>query len=299
MSRGEIKHSTGCFFRKEKIMDGKNILSTLDALAEFVKNAELRHNSDKMVKELKEFAIVVLDSIHEFETHKAIYQNKIPEIRKTLAICETAKAQIQLNTKKMAGMKSKISHEEITTFEEKIITTTNEIMETELNGKSQLQTIEGNLDDSEVKMYAAIKTYQKQKEEIEQLSPGMVAKLNCNDIHQVDKQLNQNPMLMFESLIQEFRTVMVHYSTFSRKIQYSQLNVWIGTLRLIQKKTKDDICLSNINAERINQFFLELKDISSHYRPGTIQAFSKTFDANWEEYIQDAQDDLLKLTIKK
>jgi hypothetical protein len=126
------------------------------------------------------------------------------------------------------------------------------------------------------------------RREVDQVMPELAAEFAEEDrrIRETDTFF---PAGQVQALAREIDDGERHYGMLEHREQFAQLRIWIGKFRRLQALAESDHNpFDDDTVTQLREIFPRLVGISKQYMPGYIEAFSRTFETDWDAYVADA-----------
>jgi hypothetical protein len=151
--------------------------------------------------------------------------------------------------------------------------------------QTEVSSINRELDEARREVRALLERYRAVRSEMERLLP------DDDSFRQEDADAQRAESFFPEYQIRAFSREIddsgAHYGTLDRREQYAQMMIWIGRLRKFQQADPTDE-----ERDLLEQIFRKLVTLSKTYEPGYIEAFHRQYHADWDIYINEAQERL-------
>ena len=152
------------------------------------------------------------------------------------------------------------------------------------------------VDHARHELQSAREQYHSLRRELDHLLPDRAAEFAGDDrlFRETEVFL---PIGQIQALAREIDDGERHYSMLDPREQYAQLKIWIGRFRRLQAWAESEHhTLTDEQVGQLREIFPRLVGISKQYMPGYIEAFSRTFETDWDAYVAEAADQLRQAT---
>ena len=137
------------------------------------------------------------------------------------------------------------------------------------------------------------------RRELDQLLPHLAAEFSDDDRLARDADI-YFPAGQIQALAREIDDGERHFGMLDQREQFAQLKIWIGRFRRLQAWAESDegqaAGLTEEDHAQLREIFPRLVGISKQHMPGYIEAFSRSFETDWDVYIAEATEQLRQAT---
>ncbi len=270
--------------------------SALERLADLVRKAESRTRAQKLGTETRQAA----ERLKLAEDRMIVADQRLTEIRPTrqrdLAKAEADELLLKELIKKLAHTLSGLAVEQQKSAEEDIATAQAEITELRKVAQAELDAALLEVDQARQELQSAREQYQSLRRELDHLLPDRAGEFAGDDrlFRETEVFL---PIGQIQALAREIDDGERHYSMLDPREQYAQLKIWIGRFRRLQAWAESEHhTLTDEQVSQLREIFPRLVGISKQYMPGYIEAFSRTFETDWDAYVAEAAEQLRQAT---
>ena len=262
-------------------------------LKEFVHQAETRARAEKIGDEAR----------HASERLRAAWarvqaaQKQVIEVR---PVCLRQQEEAQAEAKDLDQLIHKICHIGPDSQPGVDVTALVEAARAEIGSKAReaqatLEAIARESRDARVELQAAVERYEAVRREVERLQPELASELGDCDLlmRESDREF---PERQIQALALEIEDGSRHFGMLRKPEQFAQLKIWIGRFRRIEALIETGVLPRPSEQEKaqFERLHPRLVAISHEFMPGYIEAFNRNFLSDWDEYIVEAQEALLK-----
>lgn len=267
--------------------------SALDRLAEIVRQAESKNRAQKLGVETKQAADRLATAEERMRKSERALQDIRPARLRDLEAAENDEALLKELKKKLAQAYSSLDSAQQREAESQITTAQIEISTKRKEAQTELDAVIKEADAARRELKAARDGYQTLRKELDALLPHLAGEFTHEDrlAREADSYF---PAGQIHALGREIDDGERHFGMLDQREQFNQLKIWIGRYRRLQAwvESGDAATLSDEEQLRLREIFPRLVGISKQYMPGYIEAFSRTFETDWDAYIAEATEQL-------
>ncbi len=258
--------------------------STLDRLAELVRQAESKAKAQRLGGDLQQAG----EALRSAEGRASEVQRRVREDRparqKELKQAAEEMKLLREMTIKLAQCKTYLDSG--AEAELLVVTAQAEIEVKRAEAQRDLDAIAREAVDSQKALQAALERYTDLRKELDRLLPQLAA-----DFSETDRLVSGIgrlfPASQIPALAAEIEDGATHFGALEAREQKAQLMIWIGRLRRLQGM---DFAEGGEETAALELIFRRLVGLSKQFMPGYIDAFQEGYLADWEQYIIDAQE---------
>jgi hypothetical protein len=164
--------------------------------------------------------------------------------------------------------------------------------------REAMEELDATLKESDAarrELKAARDAYQQLRRELDQIMPHMAGNFSSEDKLAREAEAFF-PAGQIQALAREIADGESHFGMLDQKEQFAQLKIWIGRFRRLQAWAEsgagDALGLSDEDHMQLREIFPRLVGISKQYMPGYIEAFSRSFETDWDAYVGEAEEQM-------
>lgn len=271
----------------------------LERLAEIVRQAESKTRAQKLESETRQAA----ERLSAAETRMRDADRQLHDVRpirqRELEKCVTDEVRLRELTKKLSQAFAHLEPAQQRAAEQEITVARQQISETRQVAQAELEAILKEADAARRELRAARDHYNELRNELDQLLPHLA------DAFADDDRLARAAEVFFpvgqiQALAREIDDGERHFSMLDQREQFAQLKIWIGRFRRLQSWAESDegkaAGLTEDDLSQLREIFPRLVGISKQHMPGYIEAFSRAFVADWDDYVAEAAEQLRQAT---
>jgi hypothetical protein len=264
--------------------------TALDRLAELVRQAESKTKAQRLGAETHQAA----ERLAASEERMKVADRHLHEIRpirlKDLEQADADESLLKELMKKLAQAFASLEPGQQSEAEDQIKAAKDEIQSRRNRAQSELEAATREAEAARKELKAARDAYQSLRKELDQILPHLAPEFTRED------RLAREAELFFPSgqmtaLAREIDDGERHFGMLDQREQFAQLKIWIGRYRRLQATVESgEATLSDEDMARLREIFPRLVGISKQYMPGYIEAFSRSFETDWDAYIAEASE---------
>lgn len=268
---------------------------SLERLSEMVRLAEAKTRAQKLGSETHQAA----ERFRAAEAVARAAETRLRDERSGLVrILEQAdddEQRLKEHVRKIAQMISSgvFGPDESKDFENLIAASRLEIETKRRTAQTSLEEIQKAAAEARKQLQAAMETYQQLRRELDRLQPQLAGDFTAED-RLAKAAENHFPAGQIRALAREVEDGAAHFGVLDSKEQLAQLTIWIGRFRRLQAMEHVDV--SDEDLYTLQRVFPRLVGLSKQYEPGYIEAFRQGFNADWDAYIVDAEEQMRQAT---
>ncbi len=177
--------------------------------------------------------------------------------------------------------------------EQDIVTAQNEIATRRREAQGELDAVLKEADAVRRELRQAREQYEELRQELDQLLPHLSGQFADEDRLAREAE-TYFPAGQIQTLSREVTDGEIHFGMLDQKEQLAQLRIWIGRYRRLQAWVESGMAtgLTEDDQAQLREIFPKLVGISKQYWPGYIEAFSRSFETDWDTYIVEAEEQL-------
>lgn len=267
----------------------------LERLAEIVRQAESKTRAQKLEGETRQAA----ERLSAAEARMREADRRLHEVRpvrqRELEKCAADEARLRELMKKLAQAFSHLEPLQQRAAEQEIAVARQQITETRQVAQGELESILKEADAARRELRAAREQYNELRHELDQLLPHLADAFVEDDRLARDAEV-YFPVGQIQALSREIDDGERHFSMLDQREQFAQLKIWIGRFRRLQTWAESDegkaAGLTEDDLSQLREIFPRLVGISKQHMPGYIEAFSRAFVADWDDYVAEATEQL-------
>ncbi len=265
----------------------------LDRLAGMVQQAESRTRAQKLGQETRQAAerlATAEDRMRAADRHLAETR---PVATRDLEKADADDARLKDLTRKLAQLLGTLDPGDRETATKEVEVAKQEIATLRKSAQESLETAVREADAARKELKAACEEYQKLRKELDVLLPHL-----SNDFATGDRLIRDSGMFFpagqIQALGREVEDGERHFGLLDKSQQFAQLKIWIGRFRRLQSwvESGEPTGLSDDEVQLLREIFPKLVGISKQYMPGYIEAFSRSFETDWDAYVNEAAEQL-------
>jgi hypothetical protein len=262
--------------------------SPLDRLADLVRQAESRSRAQKLGGEVQQAAEKLRIADHRVREAEKRLAEVRPIRLKELAKADTDELLLKDLIKKLAHTLAGLEVEQQKSAEADIVAAQHEINEIRAAARADLDDVTHEAESARSELRPIRELYASLRREVDQIMPELAP-----DFVEEDRLIRETdsffPAGQVQALAREIDDGERHYGMLEHREQFAQLRIWIGKFRRLQALAESDHNpFDDDTVTQLREIFPRLVGISKQYMPGYIEAFSRTFETNWDAYVADA-----------
>jgi hypothetical protein len=266
--------------------------TALEQLEEMVRHAEAEARSQKLEGEIRQ----ATDRLRDAEARARAADGRLregrPERLRALEEAETERKRLDQVIKQMARMRLTQAGKE-----ELVLQAQREVEQKRAASRAELEALVQEYDAARKELMAALELYRGLRRELDRLQPTHGLDLAAGDrlAHSAEQLL---PAARIYALVREIDDGTPHFGALDPREQFAQLKIWIGRFRQLQDLVHgpDGAAVSDEEREILERVHPRLVALSKQHQPGYIRAFQKEYTADWDQFIAEAQEDLVRAT---
>jgi hypothetical protein len=257
---------------------------SLDRLTEMVRQAEAKSRAQRIHIEIRNASDQLRVAADRARRADQRFREVRPARLRELEEVDTQERQLKDLVRKVAQMKPSLEVAE--SPDDLIVTAHRDIEVRRREARAELESIVSEADEAKQALRLAMEQYQQIRQDLERLQPHLVSELSEPDRLLAEAAM-YFPAGQLQSLARDVEEGVSRYGSLDSREQYAQLKVWIGGYRRLQTfpLTEDEQALSR-------RIFSKLVGLSKEYEPGYIEAFQINFSCDWEQFIDEAREQL-------
>ena len=269
--------------------------SSLDRLAEMVRQAEAKSRAQKLGVETRQAA----EALRAAEEHARVADKKLheerPALQKGLEESEADEVKLKDLQRKIAFLLSShaISKDDAGTYTAECDASRIEIDLKRRTAFAALEILTKTASEARKTLQIAMEHYSTVRRELDRLQPQLAP-----DFAGDDRVARSAEMLLpagqIHALAREVDDAANHFGMLDPREQLAQLTIWIGRFRRLQDGDIPDV--TEEDRALLVRLFPRLVGISKQYEPGYIEAFRQGFKTDWDAYVADAEDQLRRVS---
>ena len=266
--------------------------SALDRLAELVKQAETKTRAQKLGTETAAAA----ERLRVAEERARVAERRLQEVRpvrlKELDQCLEDEQKLRDLVRKLAQALSHLDPESRRLAEGESVNAQKEIAIRRAAAQAELESVLKESDAAKRELRQARDGYAELRREIDRLLPHLASDYTNDDRLLRDAE-GYFPSGQIQALAREIDDGERHFGMLDQREQYAQLKIWIGRFRRLQaiaESGSDE--MTDEEVHQLREIFPRLVGISKQFMPGYIEAFSRSFETDWDAYIVESEEQL-------
>jgi hypothetical protein len=264
--------------------------SALDRLAELVRQAESKTKAQRLGAETHQAA----ERLAAAEERMKGADRHLHEIRpvrlKDLEQSDSDEMLLKELMKKLAQAFSSLEAGQQREAEDQIKAAKDEIATRRKQAQVELEAATREAEAARKELKVARDTYQALRKELDQILPHLAPEFSREDRLAREAELFF-PTGQMAALAREIDDGERHFGMLDQREQFAQLKIWIGRYRRLQASVESgEAVLSEEDTAQLREIFPRLVGISKQYMPGYIEAFSRSFETDWDAYIAEATE---------
>lgn len=265
----------------------------LERLAGMVQQAESRTRAQKLGQETRQAAErlgVAEDRMRAAERQLA---ESRPVATRDLEKADADEVLLKELTRKLAHILSSLDPGDRDTATKEVEVAKQEIATLRKTAQELLETTVREADAARKELKAAREEYQKLRKELDVLLPHLSSDFATGDRLARDADM-YFPAGQIQALAREVDDGERHFGSLDKSQQFAQLKIWIGRFRRLQAwvESGEPTGLTDDEVQQLREIFPRLVGISKQYMPGYIEAFSRSFETDWDAYVNEAAEQL-------
>lgn len=267
---------------------------SLQRLKELVHTAEAKSRAQELGAEVQKAAERLRVAGERAQQAERRAREERPGLERALEEVAGDEGQLKELTRKVTGLigSGKITPDERRAIEDEIQRSQAELTAKKRTAQTALEAVNRELEEGRRELRAAHETYNRLRRELDQLRPELAAEFVAVD-RLASEVERSSPAAQLQALADEIAAGERHYGDLTQPEQTAQLKIWVGRYRRLQDlfKLEDPAAITESDQALLHQTFPRLVGISKVYWPGYIEAFSRNFTTDWDEYIAAAQEE--------
>jgi hypothetical protein len=265
--------------------------SALERLSIRVRQAESKSRSGTLRAETLQAVEALRAAEERFRMAEKRFRDEGQHHKVALADAEADSASLKELTHKIAEL---VGTGDILPKQLKAMTAECDVCRTEIaemcgRAGAALAALTQNVTEAKRALQTAIASYAQSRNDVDRLQPQLATEFSA-----ADRLATSAAMLLpagqLHALASEIDGEEVNFAALDPHEQLAQLKVWIGGYRRLQALGDADFS-ENERALRM-RLFPRIVALSKQYEPGYIDAFRQGFEADWNTYIADAEEQL-------
>jgi hypothetical protein len=261
---------------------------SLDRLTEMVRQAEAKSRAQKIHIEIRSASDQLRSAFERARRADERMREVRPARVRELEQVDAQEQQLKDLVRKVAQMKPSLEVAE--SPDELIVSAHRDIEVRRREARAELDEVNTEAEESKRELRAAMEQYQQIRMDLDRLQPHLASQLADED-----KLVNEASMFFptgqLQALSKEVEEGVGHYGVLESREQYAQLKIWIGRYRRLQTfpLNEDEQAMSR-------RIFSKLVGLSKEYEPGYIEAFQINFTCDWDQFIEEAYEQMKQAT---
>lgn len=269
--------------------------SALERLAELVRQAESKTRAQKLGAETQQAA----ERLRLAEERARKAERRLLDVRpariRDLEQADSDEIKLKELMKKLAQSLVSLEAAQQKIAEQEIVNAQAEIGVKRREATEELDAVLKESDAARRELKQARELYQQLRRELDQILPHLADNFS-NEDRIVRESETFFPGGQIQALAREVADGESHFGMLDQKEQFAQLKIWIGRFRRLQSwaesGTADALGLSEEDHSLLREIFPRLVGISKQYMPGYIEAFSRSFETDWDAYVAEAEEQM-------
>lgn len=267
--------------------------TALDRLAELVRQAESKTRAQKLGSETRAAAERLASAEERMQKADRALQEIRPARVRDLESVEGDEARLRELMKRLAQSFSSLEPGLQRTAEAEISAAQAELAERRRAAQAELDAVVKEAEAARRELRSAREAYQQLRKELDLILPHLAGEFSREDrlAREADAFF---PAGQIHALGREVDDGERHFGALDQREQFNQLKIWIGRYRRLQSwvESGEAAGLTDDDLLQLREIFPRLVGISKQFMPGYIEAFSRSFDTDWDLYINDATEQL-------
>ncbi len=264
----------------------------LERLAELVRQAESKTRAQKLGQETR----VAAERLEVAEERLRLVEHRLGEVRparmRDLQRADSDEALLKELVKKLAHSLNSLDAHLQREAEQQITSAQEQIGNLRREAQAELESTLRETQAARVELREAHESYHKLRKEMDELLPHLAGEFAADD-RLARSVAYYFPAGQIQALAFEIDDGERHYGMLDQREQFAQLKIWVGRYRRLQALIDDEPGdLTEEDHQRLREIFPRLVGVSKQYMPGYIEAFSRTFETDWDSYVSEATEQL-------
>lgn len=265
----------------------------LDRLAGMVQQAESRTRAQKLGQETQQAAERLATAEERMRVADRHLAETRPVASRDLEKADAEETLLKDLTRKLAQILNSLDPNERDAATREVEVAKQEILLLRKTAQESLETAIRETDAARKELKTAREDYQKLRKELDVLLPHLADDFVAGDRLARDSDM-YFPAGQIQALAREVDDGERHFGSLDQRQQFAQLKIWIGRFRRLQAwvESGEPTGLNDDEVQQLREIFPRLVGISKQYMPGYIEAFSRTFETDWDAYVNEAAEQL-------
>jgi hypothetical protein len=269
--------------------------SALERLAELVRQAESKTRAQKLGSETQTAA----ERLRAAEDRARKAERRLQEVRparlRDLEQADTDEIKLKELMKKLAQSLVSLEPAQQKIAEQEIVNAQAEIGVKRREASEELDSVLKESDAARRELKQTREAYTQLRRELDQILPHLAENFS-NEDRIIRESETFFPGGQIQALAREVADGESHFGMLEQKEQFAQLKIWIGRFRRLQSwaesSTAEAVGLTEEDHSLLREIFPRLVGISKQYMPGYIEAFSRSFETDWDAYVAEAEEQM-------
>ncbi len=263
-------------------------------LEDLARRAEVKAQSSKLATRRRELSERLKSAERRAQTAEVKFRDEGLAARRQIADAEEKEQKLKELTRKLAIHNSQIAPDAHP--EEKVRLLQQRIETQRREARTKLEQLTRENAEARAELKVALEQYQLLEREFERLQ----ADADRSNEEETLLKVAESYFLgsQIQSLSREIDDASRHFGFLDSRQQKAQLTIWIGRFRQLQERVESEEGedVTEDQALMLERIFPTLVGLSKEHRPGYIEAFTKGFVADWDEYIENGRLQLQEAT---
>ncbi len=260
--------------------------SPLGQLADLLRRVEAKTRAQELIDEVGEAAEQLREAEQVIREVEARERQVRPSRLRELELCDKDEHLLNELTRRTAQNRSLMGREEVVQAERLVETSRTDIERRRKLARETLVEVQAAMVNARDQIRITLDRYQNLRREMDRLQVQSNGQFDDGDriAHIAEAYFPEYQVRAFAREVEEGSGM---FAMLDRREQYAQMKIWIGRLRRFQNANPGEE-----ERETLEAVFRRLVGLSKQHEPGYIEAFNRQYVADWDAYVNEAQEAL-------